>query len=68
MNIVADVIDRFGGVRPMAAALGHKNPSTVQGWKERGVIPVRQIPSVIEAAESDGVSVSLDELVMGVAR
>ena len=52
----------------MAAALGHKNPSTVQGWKERGVIPVRQIPSVIEAAESDGVSVSLDELVMGVAR
>lgn len=68
MNVVADVIDRFGGVRPMAAALGHKNPSTVQGWKERGVIPVRRLPSVIEAAESNGVSVSLDELVMGSAR
>ncbi len=32
------VIERFGGVRPMATALGVP-ASTVQGWKERGSIP-----------------------------
>ena len=32
------VIERFGGVRPLATALGVP-ASTVQGWKERGSIP-----------------------------
>ncbi|MEJ2027135.1 MAG: hypothetical protein P8X52_06715 [Limibacillus sp.] len=32
------VIEAFGGIRPMAQKLGVA-ASTVQGWKERGVIP-----------------------------
>lgn len=46
---VARIIDAFGGLTGLAKALGHNNPTTVQGWKDRGTIPSRQIPEVIEA-------------------
>ena len=35
------IIDAFGGIRPMAKQLGLA-VSTVQGWKERGAIPVNR--------------------------
>lgn len=46
------IIDRFGGLSATARALGHQNPTTVQGWKERGVIPARQQAKVIEAGRN----------------
>jgi hypothetical protein len=46
------IVDKFGGLTAMAKALGHKNPTTVQGWRLRGSIPSRQIPAVIEAGKS----------------
>jgi len=52
-NRAAQVIDRFGGVSALARALGHKWPTTVQGWKTRGVIPAGQqqkIPLIAQAA------------------
>ena len=55
------IIEKFGGVRPLAEALGHKYPTTVQAWKERQVIPVRQIPSVLAAAKARGVSLTADD-------
>jgi hypothetical protein len=52
------IIDRFGGIAALARALGHRNSSTVQGWKERGVIPIRQIENVLAAARARGVLLS----------
>ncbi len=46
------VIEAFGGIRPMAQKLGVA-ASTVQGWKERGVIPSGRHAKILEIAETD---------------
>ena len=51
------VIARFGGIRPMAAKLGVA-VTTVQGWKERGVIPAARHAQVLEAAREHGIALS----------
>jgi hypothetical protein len=43
------VIQRFGGIRPMAQKLGVP-VSTVQGWKERGAIPANRREEILAAA------------------
>ena len=48
------VIQRFGGIRPMAQKLGVP-VSTVQGWKERGVIPSNRREEVLGAAARHGI-------------
>lgn len=53
------IIDRFGGVRALAGALGHKHHTTVQGWKDRGVIPPRQHQAIWDAAQDVGVGLEL---------
>ena len=52
------VIGAFGGIRPMASKLGVP-VSTVQGWKERGVIPEARHQEVRTAAAAH--AVTLDE-------
>jgi hypothetical protein len=47
------VIDKFGGLSAMAKALGHKHPTTVQGWKDRGFIPSSRHREVLAAAKDD---------------
>ena len=47
------VITLFGGIRPMASKLGVA-VSTVQGWKEREVIPAARHPQVTDAAKAAG--------------
>ncbi len=49
------VIQRFGGIRPMAQKLGVP-VSTVQGWKERGVIPANRREEVLAAAARHGIA------------
>lgn len=49
------IIGVFGGLTKLANALGHKNVTTVQGWKARGFVPARQQPLVLEAARKAGV-------------
>jgi hypothetical protein len=53
------IINKFGGVYPLARALGHKNPTTVQGWLSRGFVPPRQHERIWEAAQRDGIELSL---------
>ncbi|ASG19759.1 MULTISPECIES: COG4223 family protein [Nitrospirillum] len=58
------IVERFGGIRPMAAKLGIP-VTTVQGWKKRGHIPpnrradleaaASRLGLVLEAAELDAV-------------
>ncbi len=49
------VIQRFGGIRPMATKLGISF-STVQGWKERGHIPEARHAEIVALAAAQGVS------------
>lgn len=51
MTYVSKIVSAFGGVRPLAAAIG-KPVSTVMSWKARGSIPDDQKPVVLAAARS----------------
>ena len=44
-----DVIELFGGIRPMATKLGIA-ATTIQGWKKRESIPDARIEDIIQAA------------------
>jgi hypothetical protein len=44
-----EIIDRFGGIRPMANKM-RVPVTTVQGWKKRGVIPGNRRAEIIRAA------------------
>lgn len=52
------VIDLFGGIRPLAHRLSI-TASTVQGWKERGIIPETRVEAILEAARIDGLDTAL---------
>ncbi len=55
------VIDRFGGIRPMAAKLDMP-VTTVQGWKKRGVIPAARHADILAVASRGGIALSQAEL------
>ena len=55
------VIDRFGGIRPMAAKLDMP-VTTVQGWKKRGVIPAIRHGDILAAASREGIKLTPAEL------
>ncbi|MPY72952.1 MAG: hypothetical protein GEU87_01715 [Alphaproteobacteria bacterium] len=54
------VVERFGGIRPMATKLGVP-VTTVQGWKARGHIPENRFDTVRSAAAAHGVDLSSAE-------
>ncbi|WP_029009479.1 mitofilin family membrane protein [Azospirillum halopraeferens] len=55
---VERIIERFGGIRPMAHKLDTP-VTTVQGWKKRGAIPLSRHPDLRAAAVKFGIP--LDE-------
>jgi hypothetical protein len=61
MSQAEHVIAKFGGIRPMARILKHRNPTTVQGWAERGYIPVRQQAIVLSKARENGIKLRPDD-------
>ncbi|HEB80222.1 MAG TPA: bifunctional diguanylate cyclase/phosphodiesterase, partial [Rhodospirillales bacterium] len=60
--MILGLMKKFGGMSAMARALGHKYPTTVQGWKDSGAIPHWRFASVIAAAKAHGVELSKEEL------
>lgn len=52
-----EVIQRFGGIRPMASKMDVP-VTTVQGWKKRNVIPGNRIDEVLKAAQHNDVDLS----------
>jgi len=60
MTNVENIIQKFGGMSAMAKALGHKNPTTVQGWKNANRIPPWRFHEINEAAKAAGIP-QLDE-------
>lgn len=55
------IIDRFGGIRPMATKIDVP-VTTVQGWKKRGVIPAVRHEDILAAAAREGVMLDPAEL------
>jgi hypothetical protein len=53
----ADIIERFGGIRPMATKMAVP-VTTVQGWKKRNVIPGNRRNDVLRAAQSNNIDIS----------
>jgi peptidoglycan hydrolase CwlO-like protein len=51
------IIERFGGIRPMAAKVGAP-VTTVQGWKKRDVIPGARRDDVLKAANENSIDIS----------
>ena len=56
MTYAQKIIQKFGGVRPMAHAL-KAPPSTIQSWGETGYIPARRHREVIDAGVIAGVPI-----------
>ncbi|MEM7651119.1 MAG: uroporphyrinogen-III synthase [Pseudomonadota bacterium] len=52
-----EVIERFGGIRPMAKKIDVA-VTTVQGWKKRDVIPATRRTVIMEAAEEYNVDLT----------
>jgi len=62
MTSAQTIIEKFGGTRRCAAAVG-KAPSTVQSWKDSGFIPARHQAMVLEAARSLGIELSPSDFI-----
>lgn len=62
MSQIASLIQKFGGVRGAARALG-RPPSTVQHWKDVGLIPSHAQADVLEAARLLGLDVRPEDII-----
>ena len=62
MSTPTEIIDKFDGTRAMAKTLGIA-PSTVQSWKDSGVIPARRQRDVLDAAQRLGINLSASDLI-----
>lgn len=51
------IIERFGGIRPMASKVGAP-VTTVQGWKKRDVIPGARRADIVKAAAENGIEIN----------
>ena len=66
-NTASRVIHKFGGLSAMAhiltEATGKKVwPSVVQGWRDRGVIPVRRQREVLAVAKAHNIALKPEDL------
>src|SRR5918995_1216106 len=55
------IIEKFGGIRPMAHKL-NMPVTTGQGWKKRGAIPSNRHPDLLAAASRHNVTLDQAEL------
>ncbi len=53
----SEIIERFGGIRPMAAKIDTP-VTTVQGWKKRDVIPAARRDQILTAAQDNNIDLS----------
>lgn len=63
MNAAEKIINRLGGLTKLSRALGHRNVTTVQGWKIRGVIPARQQAAVVAIALDQKIRFAIEDFI-----
>lgn len=64
MTPAAAAIDVFGGVRPLARAIG-VDPSSVSAWQDTGLIPSKHHVTILDAAARLGLEFTAHEIVYG---
>lgn len=57
----------FGGIRPMARAIGEPS-SNVGAWKREGRIPAAKQPHVLEVGQSIGLPITAEHVVFPLGR
>jgi hypothetical protein len=62
MERLTSIFDLFGGIRPMARALG-ESPSKVMAWKRAGHIPAQKQAEVLEKGLALGIALTAEHLV-----
>lgn len=67
MERLLSIFDLFGGIRPMARALG-ESPSKVMAWKRAGHIPAQKQAEVLEKGMALGVPLTADHVVFPLGR
>ncbi len=56
-HYIEKLIENFGGMSAMARLLGHKNPTTVQGWKQKKRIPEWRMKEILTVAEKNNIPI-----------
>lgn len=62
MNYENNLFKLFGGIRPMARALGVPS-SNVDSWRRVGRIPAEKQPHVLAVAKTLGLAVTADHII-----
>jgi len=67
MVVAQTLFQRFGGIRPMARALGLPS-SNVCTWKSEGRIPSKQQAHVLAVGQALGLPITTDDVVFPLGR
>ena len=67
MEQLCSIFTLFGGIRPMARALG-ESPSTVMAWKRVGHIPAQTQAKVLEKGLAQGLPLTAEHVVFPLGR
>jgi hypothetical protein len=67
MEQQASIFALFGGIRPMARAIGEP-PSNVAAWKRVGRIPAEKQPHVLEVGQVLGLPITAEHVVFPLGR
>ena len=67
MERLIPIFDLFGGIRPMARALG-ESPSKISAWKRAGHIPAQKQADVLERGLALGLPLTTEHLVFPLGR
>ena len=59
----SEIIDRLGGIRPLATALGHKHHTKVQKWRSRNSIPLKYIGNLLAVAKQHRIRLTAQDFI-----
>jgi len=57
------IIGKAGGVTALSRMLGHKHRTTVQGWEETGIIPLKNWIQIRRVLRGFGIRLTFNDFV-----